>query len=338
MLGIQKDEQVKGVSEEQAISFHKMLVEHYIENIPEDCSKKIIYVLKGDGVWQVRKNNIGTFTVQVAVANIPGLKKDFKETWELNVPLIPLSLLESAISFFREIYKQHGTEAHVQFFYNVNTEEYILHCPKQEVSPGSVRYERDKNFEKPHLIFVLEMHSHGSMGAFFSGTDDKDEKDDRFYGVVGKVGQFQPEMKFRLSVGGHKFDLEVGDIFDLRPVMDDKNFPKKWLKKISKRELEVFDLKSLKPMRNRQLNLLDKHYSSPDDDDEIFGLMEDRLYPTVMPEESDYYLKDGDKTWLIQDNERVCYFDSSGNAHPVDEEDDDGTKELDFHHWRERDF
>jgi len=329
----------KKVDKDQALAFHKMLVEHCIDDIPKDCKKKVIYVLKGDGVWQIRKNNIGIFVVHMANAKVPGLKKDLEEGWDLHVPLIPPSLLESTISFFREVYRQYQTEAHVQFFYDTKKEEYLLHCPKQEVTAGSVKYERDKGFEKPHLILVLEMHSHGGMSAFFSGTDDGDEKDDRFYGVVGKIKQFQPEMKFRLSIGGFKYDLNADNIFDLRT--HDKKFPNKWLKNVTKKELKIFDYRKFGPSSGRQLDLQNYINRNLDPkDDEMFGLMEDHLYPKeeFLPSEEEYYLKDGDKTWLIQDGEKVCYFDELEVAHPVDEDEDDGIKELDFHDWRGRDF
>ena len=62
------------ISEESKLSLQKTLVGHYIENIPDKCKKKVSYVLQGDGLWQVRKNKIGTFAVHMYETIIPGLE------------------------------------------------------------------------------------------------------------------------------------------------------------------------------------------------------------------------------------------------------------------------
>lgn len=221
------------------VAFQKMLVAHYIENVPEDCKKNIVYVIQGDGIWEIRKNVLGTFTTRICKEKIPGLVSNMKEGWELNVPLIPVKLLNSALSFFKEVYKIHKTEAHLQFYYDTETEEYILHCPKQTVGPASVRYENDSEFN--NCILVLEMHSHASMSAFFSSTDNEDEKSDRFFGVVGKVCNYNTEMKFRLSVGGRKIDVDESDIFDID--LNDKDFPEEWIDNVKKEEPKVTKIK-----------------------------------------------------------------------------------------------
>jgi PRTRC genetic system protein A len=297
-----------------------MMVAHYIEDVPRDCSKKVIYVMQGDGLWEVRTNRLGKFTVHTAEISIPGLASNLFEGWELDVPPIPPTLLDSALSFFREIYRQHQTESHVQFFYDTASERYILHCPKQTVTAASVSYERDIAFETSDKILVLEMHSHGRMGAFFSGTDDRDEKDDRFFGVVGGVMDYRPAMKFRLSVGGHKIDVSEADIFDIDEQLNGMNFPKKWLGMVKKKEIKTF-----RPSRlgkgGRQMEFWDSKRMSRSDFDEIakfFG--DDYLHPSECAPDKEYYVEEEGKFWFVQDGEKLFPMDDDMRSDPPDEE------------------
>ena len=158
-----------------------------------------------------------------------------EESWIPNVPKIPLSLLYSTVNFFREIYKKMKSEVYVQFYYDVKEEEYILHCPDQTVSGASVNYKNDEEYQNDNFVLVLEMHSHGSMGAFFSGTDDKDEKADRFFGVVGHVSRQDPEMKFRLCLGGKATEVSMFSIFQSEEY--DTTFPEEWLDKVKEEKV-----------------------------------------------------------------------------------------------------
>lgn len=224
---------------ELKLNLQKLLVGHFIESIPDDCNKKVSYVWDGSGVWEVRRLPLGTFTTCVHKFETTGLKSSLEAGWELNVPKIPATFLDVTLSFFRQIYKQHSSEVFLQYFYDTEKKEYTIYCPKQVVGPGSVNYTRDAEFEKGKIL-VFEIHSHGSMGAFFSGTDDADEKDDRFFGVIGNVKNYYPDMKIRLSVGGRKVEIEVEDIFDMSESLNHmESFPFEWVDRIKKKKVKV---------------------------------------------------------------------------------------------------
>lgn len=247
------------ISEDNKLNFQKLLVGHFVENVPEDCNKKIIYLMQGDGLWEIRKNKLGTFKTQLFETNIQGLKKTIEEPgWELNVPLIPYKLWEMTISFFKEVQKVHDAEAYLQFFYDSEKEEYVLHCPQQEVSKASVKYKTDPEFENDKYIFVMEIHSHGTMSAFFSGTDNEDEKSDRFYGVIGKIKNSYPEFKFRLILGNRQMEI---DLFDLFEEKQKTTYPSDWLERIKKPEVKFKNA----PLKKG------KNYFAEEDDYEIWG-------------------------------------------------------------------
>jgi PRTRC genetic system protein A len=69
--------------------------------------------------------------------------------------------------------------------------------PRQDRSWARVSYHTD-----PTGVAV-DLHSHNLLPAYFSPTDDADELGGRFYGVLGRLDQDQPELVLRLGVYGH---------------------------------------------------------------------------------------------------------------------------------------
>lgn len=84
-------------------------------------------------------------------------------------------------------------------------EEYGLHEPDViSISAGHVSY---LNVLPDELDWVLDLHSHGNMPAFFSETDDKSDIGG-FYiaGVIGDSASEAPSFATRLVVNGHFFE------------------------------------------------------------------------------------------------------------------------------------
>ncbi len=50
---------------------------------------------------------------------------------------------------------------------------------------------------------VLDLHSHHTMPAFYSPTDDGDERGSRFYAVIGHLDRSEPQLILRLGMYGH---------------------------------------------------------------------------------------------------------------------------------------
>lgn len=69
---------------------------------------------------------------------------------------------------------------------------------------------------------VIDLHSHGAMDAFFSPTDDSDEKGFRIYVVIGKVDTDTPEILCRVGVYGHHMLIPADRIFEVPDVFTDK--------------------------------------------------------------------------------------------------------------------
>lgn len=185
----------------------------------EDITKINTYVVQGDGIYRVYKNNIGLFVVKLEDRKFPGLECQFKGNGVyLNVPKVPERIFWQIRSFFIDIMdKVNGAEAFAQVFYDTKKEEYLVNIPEQEVTGTTVKYTSDRNkyLEDPErFIFVYEIHSHNNMGAFWSSTDDADEKETRFYGVLGKLGTENFEEEHRFVVGDKRIAINRDHVFD----------------------------------------------------------------------------------------------------------------------------
>lgn len=200
----------------------------------EEMKKPVNYIVRGDGLYEVRINSVGVFCVPRASFKLPGFPKEENGPFfALKNGPIPYTLLQEILYFFKKICDDSKDEVYMQIFWNPETEEYYNYCPIQKVSGGSVEYERDSDLEANHVL-VLEIHSHNTMGAYFSSIDDRDEKSDRFFGVVGELNRSRPAMKFSYVCGGTRVEIPASGIFEEAPEEEDL-FPLEWLKRVTKR-------------------------------------------------------------------------------------------------------
>jgi PRTRC genetic system protein A len=217
------------VSDFNPLDFARQSINYSMEKDWPKEYKHVNYILRGNGLWEVRKNSIGTFWVHSYEGHIGGFpKEDEKERFELDLPKIPRKLLNESVAFFRHLSDEHEFEAYVQFFWDIEEGEYHTIVPEQKISKGKVSYEKPE-IDNRKQILVCEVHSHNTMEAFFSSVDDKDEKKrgDRFFGVVGKLDLPIPEIRMSYIIGGGKrVYIEVDELFD------SIEFPQEWLQQV----------------------------------------------------------------------------------------------------------
>lgn len=168
--------------------------------------RPISVVMGRDGLYEVRKNEIGVFCVKIE--EDPYLDP-IKEGFVMALPKIPIGFLNHTIALFR---RRPDEEMLVQYFWDREKKCYFTVIPSQKANPVSVEAKRDPVLEQQFLL-VMDVHSHGRMPAFFSVTDDEDEKETRLYAVVGRVDSPEPEIKVRYSCGGRYRPLALEDVF-----------------------------------------------------------------------------------------------------------------------------
>ena len=185
-----------------------------------NSGKVISLVPARDGrVYEIRKNQIGTFQ---SPAKAIGELTDITERFIMSLPKIPVFLLHQVIEFFRVISRKDKLEVLVHLVYDTEAQKYNVIVPEQVITRISVDSKREEYPE--HIVHVMDIHSHNVMAAKFSSTDDRDEKETRLYGVIGRLDKIMPEVALRASNGGKFIELGADDVFDFEAVYPDEWF------------------------------------------------------------------------------------------------------------------
>ncbi len=159
------------------------------------------YILAGNGVFIRAENHLIKATVAIAEASIRGLQP-LQEKVELRPGRIPQYIYDLALSALMvNPYRE-------QLVAVVWDEGYHLKVPPQEAGECGIKYEKLPST-------VLEFHSHGLMGAFFSHTDNLDEQGLCIYAVAGKLDRLIPDVNMRVGVYGYFTPLKFSEVFDV---------------------------------------------------------------------------------------------------------------------------
>ena len=157
------------------------------------------YILAGNGLFIRARSPLLQATVHIAEPRVRGLLP-LEEGVELPMGEIPRYIYNLALSVF-------SADRCQEHYLAVTWEgEYRLRVPCQETSTCGVRYERLPST-------VLDIHSHGTMRPFFSGTDDQDEQGLRLYMVVGRLDTLMPEIEMRIGVYGYFSPVQFEEVF-----------------------------------------------------------------------------------------------------------------------------
>lgn len=193
-----------------------MLVEHIFAESPKlpSLPDGILYqyVVASNGVF-VRAARPGLSVMR----RLPSLYEPIRglasvdSYFKLDYPLVPqngvIEILKRSLS---------ASPQEILFYLappHVPTWPWAMIVPRQVRSAGSARpVDPDNPFRQAALI---ELHSHHSMDAHFSPTDDHDETGFRIYAVVGNINTAHPHISVRLGVYGHFFEIDAGQVFDL---------------------------------------------------------------------------------------------------------------------------
>jgi PRTRC genetic system protein A len=150
-----------------ALLMFKIIVADGKQELPED---DIYYIVAKEGIYIKKK--LGIMDSVSPVKNI-SILESVQATAKMNIEKIPAIAVAKIANFFRAIQEQHGSEAIVILFYNEETKKYKLVPPSQKVTPGGIEYNRSIVIDG--WTMIGDIHSHSSMSAFHSGTDQGDE-------------------------------------------------------------------------------------------------------------------------------------------------------------------
>lgn len=179
--------------------------------------ENMAYIITGNQIMHYKRNR--EYTSLSPAKNSLSIPK-LETRAIIHYPPIPFSILNAAIHFFREVYTSKDTkisksESCVLLYLDKETgKKWKGIVPKQKVGPASVNYtaptiEDKENFPDVENYFQAgSIHSHASMGACFSTTDDKDDLN--FDGVHIVVGNFDtpiPNFAIRIMISGSEYSI-----------------------------------------------------------------------------------------------------------------------------------
>lgn len=145
---------------------------------------------------------------------------------------IPVTLLYEVKTFFRQVMEMKKTKVEAMIWILWSQERgYFLHIPNQTVSHASASY--DWSDLPPNSSIIVDIHSHADFGAYFSGTDNNDDRNTtRFSGVIGHNDKPVPSTAWRFNYRDLKMDIKMEDIF-FHPQPDTVEIPAEWLEKVT---------------------------------------------------------------------------------------------------------
>ena len=163
------------------------------------------YVLASNGLFVVAEKlgqdglPLLRACVQVAPAEVRGLAP-MKRCFSLPQGRIPADLWALALGMAQ---RARPDEIYMTIAWQ---DGYRLVVPDQDMGPGHVAYTVEPDT-------VINIHSHGHMEAFFSSTDNADDKGFNVAVVLGNLDQLAADVKARICVYGYFDVCHVGDIF-----------------------------------------------------------------------------------------------------------------------------
>lgn len=171
------------------------------------------YIVAGNGLFVRAEDSRLAALVPITKARLSGLA-DVEPYARLKIPRVPAEWLWSVLNSARAYLPN---EAMYQFIYDPafpNWNGWRCGTPPQVAGVVSVTF-------ADHGNAVIDLHSHNSMGAFFSTTDDEDEGGLRFYVVIGRLDTPRPEIAVRMGVYGHHWEVPATEVFEgLGPFVD----------------------------------------------------------------------------------------------------------------------
>lgn len=231
--------------------------------MPED---PIFYVVAKDGIYL--KKSMGHFDTISKVDGI-SILGECESFAVLHIAKIPVRKFAQIVGLFRAVYHKYHSEVNAILHYNIKRKRFRIDIPPQGVSGASVEYQNGLETYKGYTR-IGTIHSHASMSAFHSGTDQHDEEGwDGLHITLGKMNQeyfdiscsvmsnkerfmvnpvdyiegvelteYEPVSKYQSYryVGGVREEIKPQPLlgWKVNTVEKDFIFPKKWMEQVDK--------------------------------------------------------------------------------------------------------
>ncbi len=184
-------------------------VTHTSQTLPPIKALAYEYVFGSNGIFLRAENRFADVLIPIVPApqlTVRGLYP-LAPSVELKMPKMPQGLLSDVLADARQM-RVLGKLNEVLYRFHYDEKRVHVVRPQQDNSPTHVHTLGDGG---PDVI--LEIHSHGNMKAYWSATDNTDEKGFRFYAVVGRLDSSMPQICLRLGVYGYYYQITQESLF-----------------------------------------------------------------------------------------------------------------------------
>lgn len=181
---------------------------------PPSVGQMYDYVAASTGLYLHAKRDEFEVAFRISEVEIRGLS-EMLPVFDFRLPKIPSHLVSEMLDGASYHAADH-LETLFHFHWsrlNVFDEGWLLEEPEQERSATRCRPLEDGPGSS-HEKAIIEVHSHHSMPARFSGTDNADETGFRLYGVVGRLDS-APEIRMRVGVYGYMWEIPAAWVMEL---------------------------------------------------------------------------------------------------------------------------
>jgi hypothetical protein len=198
-------------------------------NSEDDLSRENLdsfnIIFAGNGVYSCIKNTFGCIFDKIQgfkYTNMNLLEFEYETVVYPNVPKLPLGMFDEIVQAFKYVSNKTKDELMFNVYWDIENEGFILDLVKQDISPGHIKYEYSREFElDENYIRYLQIHSHNTMTANFSTTDNNDETG-RIACYFGVLGSFKDsttclnvDNKFRVYTGSRFVEMDIASIIEM---------------------------------------------------------------------------------------------------------------------------
>ncbi|MNK27621.1 hypothetical protein D3C87_459830 [compost metagenome] len=193
-----------------------------------------IFVMTGKEIIKHHKLRGQNRHIRLKVESIPGYTPpQINEVVNfLPAGKVPISLFDRVVAFFKQVMEVKKSDLEAMAWICWNQEQgYHIIIPNQTVSKASASY--DWSSLPAGTTIVVDIHSHNTMGAFFSGTDNRDDSNAiGFSGVVGQINNNPPATVWRFNYRDRKIDAKFENLFEV-PVREAQEPDSSWIGKVA---------------------------------------------------------------------------------------------------------
>ena len=184
---------------------------------PPITAQAFEYLLGSNGLFVRGRREGLEACVPVVGAVVRGLEP-VEPAIHLAYPRLAAGGLTRMLEIARQA-RQHNQPVEILFHLAWQRDHWQVSVPRQSQSPGSCA-PLDTGPDSSFAHALIEVHSHHTMPAFWSPTDDRDECSGfRLYGVLGTIFK-RPTLRLRVGMHGYFWEIPAHWVFELPPTIN----------------------------------------------------------------------------------------------------------------------